>query len=1732
MAFIQAKAIKVYYTKGDRKPYDVNGKPLSYLGQESIGANIATQVRFYLGEDLSESITPIVVTKRADGDRHFDILAEGTDTEVTPNQKYYYVDLSNWYAEKVGKLTLALKVYSGTVTIEDDEITASTGRIVVSDIFHIDVAYAPDASDLVPPFDPDYYEELLEALANKVERQEVIQVVNTLPTVSSADDGKWFLVRQTNGGRLYRVLGGVAVEVETEMGQLKLTPTGNGEVTTNTGQVAWEEENGTAKLGLYNDVTLHLGEDVMYYAKAQGAIVKGDVVQFAGYQGNHALIKKAVPSEINAFPKSIMGIAKQDIANNEFGYVLAFGKLENVDTKGYIGGTLIWFDSASGTGQWTNVEPTAPNAKVLLAVVVKQESSGPANNGVILVRPTFESKLDNLQNVLIASPDFGDVLRLDGTGAKWVNSNALTTAESDIDTLQSDVIGLDNTKADLTYVDSQDDDLSNRITFIETNGGIDFIKVANFASLPTSGDVRNHRLFMTTDTKQLWEWDGTQWNESSPTDLSTIEVSAEAPNDVAMNVIGDSTLTADIIRVRDGNGDVVAVVEGDGDVVLEKDLVVEGNLTVNGTTTTVNTETVAIEDNIILINSNQTGTPSPTLKGGIEIERGDSTNYQFVFDESDDRFKVGQVGSLQTVATRQDDVNMVANGVPFYNDTEKRFDTSSNITTISNNSIQLSGGGTFRSNAGLISTGGSANAYVNTATTGTTVSRNIADANHSLIVNLANASSTGNIANFQFAGANKLEITRDGFLNQNGTRFIHNAGTQNIFVGANSGSTSITGQWNTAIGASALSSLTNQQQNVGVGIFAGNASTGGSNTFVGSFSGGAINITGSSNTFVGVLSGNNASQLVSATNSTALGNGSFTDKSNQMVFGNASVSEFKFDRNTSAIVLMPQMTISSATNPPLSTERTINGTNVNATSFRLITTTSASMVDGFGTRQVFTIRDSDNVLNDVGSIGSIRSGADNSGRFVFETATTGTLTEKMTILPNGNVGIGTNAPASLLSVVVSDVPAIQVRRNSTSTNASASIGFRITTGEGVQNFAEIQGIRTNRVNNADTDLTFSTSTGGNVPTEKMRIRDDGNVGIGTNAPASLLELSHSSLNHTNGITLTNTAEWGYGSRLLFRTRLTTAGSIGNAGAIEQNYDGSPENFNMIFYTRAGSTFGERMRIRANGNVGIGTTTPNLINAGRELTISGQENGFVNIQGSQTVDGNNVAGLTFNNLVSSTNTNIASILARRSGANNSGRLIFQTNNAGTNSEKMTILPNGNVGIGTATPTNTLDINSTAIASSRENLFRAKVSDDSTSSFGVANGTITNGAFAPTLYGYTENQLPSLTFSGFVSSGSDTGSNSVITFIGRRTSSSTDPINGNFTAISTRPMFNFINNTTNLMTILANGNVGIGTTAPASLLHLENATSPTLRFTQTGWASWQLRNVASSANFELTDGSGNSALRVLGTSLNVGINETSPAGQLQVKSGATNRVPLIVDTLASHAEQIQLFRVNGASVASVGPNGFFVGSGFHNFTSFNNALIATATTGTTISRNVADANPSLIVNQVNTSSTGDIARFQFGGSTKSYVAKDGGFYKNETKLTLTEPAFTDLGSDVYKYTLTTSQIADNDVIEITKTADGDNEVIYVEVPDNSKNIRIIVHIKPDIYTGVIGGVNYAKAVGEYTKNIFLESTANTYEGDLAGTLIQLTYNVTNNPYVFVYENINGKLKCLTTTSIGVI
>ena len=75
---------------------------------------------------------------------------------------------------------------------------------------------------------------------------------------------------------------------------------------------------------------------------------------------------------------------------------------------------------------------------------------------------------------------------------------------------------------------------------------------------------------------------------------------------------------------------------GTTDNVTFNDVNVSGNLTISGTETTVSTATLSVTDAIITVAKDQTGTPS--VDAGLEVERGDSANALFYWDESTDKW--------------------------------------------------------------------------------------------------------------------------------------------------------------------------------------------------------------------------------------------------------------------------------------------------------------------------------------------------------------------------------------------------------------------------------------------------------------------------------------------------------------------------------------------------------------------------------------------------------------------------------------------------------------------------------------------------------------------------------------------------------------------------------------------------------------------------------------------------------------------------------------------------------------------------------------------------------------------------------------------------------------------------------------------------------------------------------------------------------------------------------------
>jgi hypothetical protein len=118
------------------------------------------------------------------------------------------------------------------------------------------------------------------------------------------------------------------------------------------------------------------------------------------------------------------------------------------------------------------------------------------------------------------------------------------------------------------------------------------------------------------------------------------------------NYIATIAGTANEVEVSGSGSENSAVTIGlPDDVSITNNLTVGGNLTVNGTVTSVNTETTTLNDNIIVLNNNEAGTPSQNA--GLEVERGTSANVSILWNESSDQWTATNDGTNYHAITRK-----------------------------------------------------------------------------------------------------------------------------------------------------------------------------------------------------------------------------------------------------------------------------------------------------------------------------------------------------------------------------------------------------------------------------------------------------------------------------------------------------------------------------------------------------------------------------------------------------------------------------------------------------------------------------------------------------------------------------------------------------------------------------------------------------------------------------------------------------------------------------------------------------------------------------------------------------------------------------------------------------------------------------------------------------------------------------------------------------------------------
>lgn len=170
--------------------------------------------------------------------------------------------------------------------------------------------------------------------------------------------------------------------------------------------------------------------DIELYAKAGLAINAAQVVYITGATGVNVIIGLAQANSDATSSKTI-GICKQNLANNGFGYVVTEGNLTGISVaaNGAVEGDPVFLSPTTPGGMVFGLinKPSAPSHLVYLGVV-KTVSGLNVTSIYVKVQNGFE--LEELHDVAISSPTNGQTIFRNGSNL-WVNRAIVSADVSD-----------------------------------------------------------------------------------------------------------------------------------------------------------------------------------------------------------------------------------------------------------------------------------------------------------------------------------------------------------------------------------------------------------------------------------------------------------------------------------------------------------------------------------------------------------------------------------------------------------------------------------------------------------------------------------------------------------------------------------------------------------------------------------------------------------------------------------------------------------------------------------------------------------------------------------------------------------------------------------------------------------------------------------------------------------------------------------------------------------------------------------------------------------------------------------------------------------------------------------------------------------------------------------------------------------------------------------------------------
>jgi hypothetical protein len=630
----------------------------------------------------------------------------------------------------------------------------------------------------------------------------------------------------------------------------------------------------------------------------------------------------------------------------------------------------------------------------------------------------------------------------------------------------------------------------------------------------------------------------------------------------------------------------------------------------------------------------------------------------------------------------------------------------------------------------------------------------------------------------------------------------NSSGNHNTAVGWSSLNTNSSGTYNTAVGVDSLSFNFSGMQNTAVGKLALGSSNGDDNTAIGFQAGytstsANANTSGIQNTYVGADAGpGTAAQL---SNSMAIGYGARVLSSNQVVLGNSSVTTTILNGN-----------VGIGTTTPTSPLHVIGGANFDNYVVQVTGGNGGFIGTGFGYYSSSTVFANSYVeqwssTSDKFGVKDLGLRRNSAGVLeVYDGVTAGGLDANRrdllvrNITSSGNVGIGITNPTFPL----------EVKANGDAFHwenlAGTSLGtFGVTTGGGSNGWIALYngGVQTLEILGSGNSYF-----------------NGGNVGIGTTTPAEKLSVTGNLLIAGSSSRFKGAYSNADSSDTLFQSTVangsTFLGAIPNGlGTMSQVrlYNSSDaDNSGIGAFTASASSIGigaaksgtgsflpitlgtsglERMRIDTAGNVGIGTTAPGSAlevagqvkitggtpGAGKVLTSdaaglaswntapAGSVSGLTAASGTGTIDNTNYAqtwnwstattqspmSLSANALTTGSLLNVTSSNATlnstsgllnvaNTGASTTG-MVARIQSSSAAGSGLTVLANGNVGIGTIAPAD---------------LFALSKAQDGQTVIGIYNSNAGTSALAGA--GFTSNAgtlslgMLSSTYSGFPAS----------------------------------------------------------------------------------------------------------------------------------------------------------------------------------------------------------------------------------------------------------------------------------------------------------------------------------------------------------------------------------------------